>query len=229
MSRTANFTSSSISKLTKLARNGEDFGAPALTYIEEKIMEAKLGRELQAEVDAQPTKWGTIMEPFAFDHIGLEYRLISKKRYHHPKLPWSGMPDVITEELIGDIKCPWTLKAFCKLVDAMGDIEALKKASPEYYWQLVSNAILCRKKKALLIVFAPYKEQLNDVRKHAMAQLDVDGSFINYKEDNELPYLLKGKFYKNINEYEFTVPKDDIDFLTKKVTEASILLEGRKD
>lgn len=225
LSRNGNFSSSEIHKLTKSGRGKSDyFGAPALTYIEEKKMERRLGRPLSTDHDAQPTTWGKLVESIAFERMGLEYQLVSKKRYVHPEIKcWVGMPDVVTDHLSGDIKSPWTMKSFCQMVDAMQEgYEALKEVKPEYAWQLVSNCILTGKKEAGFFVYVPYRDELKEIRE-AAAMTD-EATWINYKDDSYLPYLIEGGYYKNINELIFEVPQSDIDFLTERVLEAEKLL-----
>lgn len=226
--RAGNFTSSEIWKLVTNDRTGKDFGKPALTYISEKIMEIRLGRELTKDHNAKPTNWGTFIEQRAFDCMGLEYQLVSKERYFHPEIKhWSGMPDANTPDLVSDIKCPWTLKAFCELVDAIEKgVSVFKAEFPEYYWQLISNAILTKKTRAAIFVYCPYKSELEEIR--VMAE-NYDGdqnkiAFINWASDDELPYLIEGRHYKNLNSFEFDVPQEDIDLLTERVKKAVAML-----
>jgi len=42
--------------------------------------------------------------------------------------------------------------------------EKLKEECPDIFWQLVSNAILCDKKKAELMLYVPYKDELKLIR-----------------------------------------------------------------
>jgi len=228
--RNANFSSSSIYKLVKTGRGEAEFSAPGLTYIDEKRMEGRLGRALTTEHNARPTTWGTFVEGRVFDILPLNYKLESYTRLKHPKIKhWTGAPDLIDEVIVGDIKCPYTLKAFCQVVDSMTDVEALKKAVPEYYWQLVSNAILSDKDVAELIVYCPYQEELDAIRD--MAQ-NFSGdqnkiAWINWAEDRDLPHLIKGKHYKNINIFRFDIPKEDKQFLEERVTLAVELLNSK--
>lgn len=53
--RIGRFTSSNIWKLTTLDRSGKSFGAPALTYIEEKRAERSLGRSIDLGKQSQAT------------------------------------------------------------------------------------------------------------------------------------------------------------------------------
>ncbi len=231
MSRVATFSSSSIHKLTSKGRGNftiENVGKPYTTYIEEKAMEVKLGRQLQTENSARPTAWGTLVEEFAFGKMGLEFSLVSKERFYNGE-HWSGMPDLLTDEIVGDIKCPWTLKGFCSLVDSIDKgVEFFKENHPEYYWQLVSNAILCKREKAMIVCFAPFKEDLEEIRVLAEEHIGEQNNrfaFINWAEDDELPYLIKGKSYNDINILEFDIPQEDKVLLTERVKMATVELK----
>ncbi len=198
------------------------------TYVGEKVMEKQLGRSLTSENSARPTAWGTLVEEHAFSKMGLEYSLVSKERFYKGDY-WSGMPDLLTDEIVGDIKCPWTLKAFCELVNSMNKgWEAFKEDHPKYYWQLVSNSILCKRDKAMIVCYAPYKEDLEDIRQLAedhMGDLNNRFSFIQWAEDEELPYLIEGNKYNDINVMEFDIPQEDKDILTARVEMAIVELK----
>lgn len=213
-------------------------GTAALTYIEETNMERRLGRALCDEVNARPLTWGKLIEARAFDLLGLEYSLVSKETIQHPIIKfWSGSPDGTKEDTVGDIKCPMTLKSFCQLVDplyngltgmdAMNAIRENHKDGDKYYWQLVSNAILTGSKFAELIVYVPYYSELQEIK--VMAQM-VDTSelskhyWIAMASDGELPYLVDGRYYKNLNVIRFAVPQSDKDLLTDYVTRAGEML-----
>jgi hypothetical protein len=226
MSRVATFSSSSIHNLLSKGRGNfsiENIGKPFTTYVEEKVMEKNLERSLSSENSARPTAWGTLVEEHAFSKMGLEYSLVSKERFYKGDY-WSGMPDLITPEIVGDIKCPWTLKGFCKLVKSMNEgVESFKDNHPEYYWQLVSNSILCKRDKAMIVCYVPYKEDLEDIRQLAedhMGDLNNRFSFIQWADDEELPYLIEGNKYNDINVMEFDVPESDKNILTMRVAMA---------
>lgn len=231
MSRNGTFSSSSIHNLLSKGRGNfsiENIGKPFTTYVEEKVMEKNLGRSLSSENSARPTSWGTLVEEHAFSKMGLEYSLVSKERFYKGDY-WSGMPDLITDEIVGDIKCPWTLKGFCKLVKSMNEgVESFKDNHPEYYWQLVSNGILCNRDKAMIVCYAPYKEDLADIRQLSedhMGDLNNRFAFISWAEDEELPYLIEGNKYNDINVMEFDIPQEDKDILTDRVEMAIVELK----
>lgn len=233
--RVGNFTSSEIVALTKKAKDGKSFGAPALTYIEETNMERRLGRSLTDEVNARPLTWGKLLERRPFEILGLEYVLTSTDTIVHPTIPyWAGSPDggKHTPKTIIDIKCPITLKSFCQFVDAglAGGIEQIReehKDGDKYYWQLVSNAIITGSEYAELIVYMPYKSELEEIRMMAGSVDAADLSkhyWIAMAGDDDLPYLWDGGYYKNVNVFAFKVPSADKELLTNCVLRAGEML-----
>lgn len=211
MERFGNFSSSEIWKLTTLAKNGVDFGKPALTYIQEKKFERLLGRSLNQESRSKYTEWGNICEKFVFDLLPLDYQLISKVRYAHQTVPyWNGMPDCIAVDKVCDIKCPFTLLSFVNQIESH-KVGTFKKDYPEYYWQLVSNAILTDKKIIESIVFVPYFEQIQEIKKIGF----------EYYNDDQLPYLVNDINYKNINIFTYDLDINDVDLLTNLVKKAN--------
>jgi len=217
INRIAHVTSSNAWKL---------FQTPAKlkTYLKELGYEKKLGRGLGSETSAKPLTWGKTMEKRVFELLGLEYSLTSTDSIEHPTIEhWSGTPDGVTNDSVIDIKCPFTMKSFCELVEIIenGTIETFKSEKPEYYWQLVSNAVLTEKKFAELIVYCPFESELNDIR--IMCD-NYDGAdqyklrFITESANEELPYILDNGTYKNLNILKFEVPQSDIDLLTKTIS-----------
>lgn len=227
--RYGRFTSSEIFKLMKNGKAKGSFGAPALTYIAEKKMERRLGRPLDIQQPSRPMSWGSLLEGYVFDKLGLEYRLCSKETIVHPDYDfWAGSPDAEKDDTIVDVKCPFTLKAFCELVDPMksGSIEAIRaehEHGDKYYYQLVSNGILRKKKYAELIVFVPYKSELEAIREYAR---NYDGEdqyrfrWLDMAFSDELPYLPDGCRYNSLNILRWEISEDDKRALTTRVVEA---------
>lgn len=221
--RIGNITSSNCWKL---------FATPAKvkTYITELKYERRLGRPLSTEVEARPLTWGKLCESVAFNLIGTEYTLNSHDTLCHPEIPqWTGTPDGQKKDCVHDIKCPYTLKSFCELVEIIesGDPEKLKSDKPEYYWQLVSNSVLLGTTHAELIVYCPYFEDLG-VIKHAAQNVQAQDLYKYYwigsANEEELPYIIKGGEYSDINKFMFEVPQSDKDLLVKKITETLKLI-----
>jgi len=234
--RVGSFTSSEIVALTKVNKKGDGFGGPALTYISEKNMERRLGRSLSDETNARPLTWGKLLESRAFNQLGLEYILSSTETDQHPEIEyWAGSKDGIKYDkgqTIADIKCPITLKSFCNLVDpiyegltgmdAMNKIRANHKDGEKYYWQLVSNAIITGSKYAELIVYVPYKSELPEIK--MMCDGEPNAYWITMAGEDELPFLIDGGYYKNLNIIRFEVPAEDKEHLTALVKKAGEML-----
>lgn len=226
--RVGNFTSSEIGLLMKEGKQKGSFGVPALTYIEQKNIERRLGRSLESESNARPLVWGKVMERRVFDLLGLEYSLCSEETLKHPDFDfWYGSPDGMKHEepkAVIDIKCPHTLLSFVQLVECKTVDELVNnhKDGEKYFWQLVSNAILTDSDHAELIVYAPYQSELMEIREYAAGKKDA--MWIATAQDSELPYLPDGGHYKNINILRFAVPAEVKKMLTDRVVEASKLL-----
>jgi hypothetical protein len=167
----------------------------------------------------------------------------------HPEIDyWAGSADGFKFDeglTVMDIKCPMTLKSFCQLVDSIemveiggvwvqdgiksiSNIRENHKDGEKYYWQLVSNSIISDCKYAELIVYMPYLSELQDIRDlaHSAEPQDLYKYFwIANGNDEELPHLIDGGFYKNIYTIRFEVPQHDKDFLTERVKMAGALLK----
>ena len=246
MSRHGNFSSSEIYKLIPFGKREmtdeeitehkklnpkskartiqSGFSALGLTYIKQKKYERKLRRPLSKENGGRPNNWGTFVESIAFEKLPLEYSLVSRKRYKHPSLPWTGVPDIkeVSIEMVGDIKCPYSLESFCDLYSYIEN-ETLKENKPEFYWQLVSNSVLTGLKNAELWIYCPLISELDMIR-DKVANLDEGQNkvaFINWAEDNELPYLPLDCEYKSMKGFRFEVPEEDKQFLIERVTLAT--------
>ena len=226
--RIGNFTSSEIAALMANGKKEGTLGVPALTYISECNMERRLGRALENEVNARANTWGLLCERQVYSLIGLEYSTISKITIIHPDYNfWAGSPDSICHEpdgnVITDIKCPFTLKSFCQLVDGwlaggINGLRAAHKDGDKFYWQIVSNAILTGCNVGELIIYAPYFHELQTIREIAAHD---DYAWVKYATDNELPWLYEGGYYSNLNKFRFPIPDEDKQRLTERVTMAA--------
>ncbi len=218
-------------------------GEAALTFISECNMERRLGRALEDESGARPLTWGKLLEKRAFTILPLAYTFSSTETDVHQEIDyWVGSKDGSKDEkeTVIDIKCPMTLKSFCNLVDpiyeglegieCMSEIRKRHKDGDKYYYQLVSNAIINGSKFAELIIYVPYLSELDEIRDMCNSVSD-ENSFkvfwINNAQDSELPHLIDGGYYKNINIVRFEVPQSDKYFLTECVIEAGKLLQKR--
>lgn len=200
--RVGRFTSSKIFKLMKEGRTKGSFGAPALTYIEEKRFEKKLGRRLEIEKGSRATAWGLGVEGWAFEKLPLSYELLSKTTIVHPDIEfWAGSTDLVTDDAVGNIKCP-ELKAFCQLIECNGDPELLREYKDgEYFWQLISDATLNNKKYAELIVYVPYFHDLVKIQEYLYDNEEY--RWLANLNANELPWIPTGGNYKDLNIFRF--------------------------
>ena len=243
--RNGNFTSSEIVALTKMNRKGDDFGEPALKYINQCNMERRLGRSLDGELEAKPTNYGKFVEPLLFSMLQEEYTYNSSQTLVHPKYShWVGTPDgykKTKKRTVVDTKCPFTLESFCNLVNPLYDglegldvMNALRNGytdknglnhakhtdGEKYYWQLVSNACIDDCECAELIVYCPFESELEVIISQAVESGNPSAYFIANGNPKTLPCIKDGGFYNNINIISFEVPIEDKEFLTELVEKA---------
>jgi len=210
--RVGSFTSSEIVQLTKKAKDGS-FGAPALTYIKETNRERKLGRSITNDFSSQETDWGKVCEGYVHGNIkylGTEWEFCGEDTVPHPEIDfWAGSPDLIshrTPRKVGDIKSPFSLSSFCDFADCktIEDVREYHKDGDKYYFQLISNACIMDCNHAELIIFVPYKHELDTIRDRAR-EMGYD-RIAWKKNDMELPYLIPGiSKYPNILKFPFEV------------------------
>lgn len=233
--RLGNFTSSKIAALMSNGKAAGTMGKPAFTYIRSRKREILLGRRLDTDSAARPTSWGNLCEKRAFDLLGLDYILSSKETIKHPTIGnWMGSPDGIKEvdgiKTVFDVKCPYTLNSFCDFYDCLGDINAVRlehEDGEKYYWQIVSNAILTGATLGELIIYCPYLSELQTIKDMAMDMPQEESYkyfWVANANNNELPYLIDGGHYKNINIIRFEIPQEDKDALTERVEAALKIL-----
>lgn len=232
LERFGTFSSSSAWKLMTNNKAGNGFGEKGKTYIKQVSYELELGRAITKEHNAKATNYGTFLERRAFELLGLDYRLVSQERLFHKTLKhYSGAPDLIKDNTVCDVKCPFSLEVFCDKIEALQNIETYKKEFPEDYWQLISNAILLDSndfpvKHMEAVIYVPYLKELTEIRESAN---NYDGdqnkiAFLNFAGDDELPYLIEGKKYKNLNVFSFEVPNEDKIALIERIKIAETLL-----
>lgn len=220
----------------------ESLGDKALTYIEERNMERGLGRSLDNEANSRPTLWGKLVERRVFDILPTSYQLVSQETIIHPEIEyWGGSPDANKFDAgrtVCDIKSPFTLKSFCKLVaplyrglsgtEAMDYVRLNHDDGDKYYWQLISNAILTESQWAELIVYVPYRDELDKIRDLVGYLEDEEQrkyGWLANAPDDELPWIVKDRKYKNLNIIRFPVPDEDKSFLKSRVLLAGLKLE----
>lgn len=230
--RYGRFTSSQIFRL---------MGTPAVkkTYLEETLMERKLGKTLDTDFWSKATSWGYLMEIVAFNELGMEYEMTTKETLLHPILGeyWSGTPDYLTKFKAAEVK-GYEFKKWCKLTDALlaKDIPALKKINKgKEYWQVASNAVIAKKPKAELITKMPYESEFETIREFVatmdpnkspwLAELYESVKWVQFTDKSKVCLLPDGGTYKSLNRFEFTVPMEDIKLLNSTVRENIIHLQ----
>lgn len=228
--RHGTFSSSSIWKLMTKGKAAGSFGAPALKYIKQVNHELTIGRALTCEREARPTSWGEFCQRRVFNILDLSYRNVSELRYFHPSVKrWSGIPDVIRFQTVGDIKAPYNLEVFCDKIDALElGIEAYREEFPEDFYQHISNGILLNENGLMIthfeaIIYVPFRSELDELR--AIAQRSEDRfKWICFADDDELPWIPDGGYYSNLNRYELEIPEADKISLHNRVVEAGKML-----
>lgn len=234
MERHGTFSSSNIWKLMTNDKSGKSFGAPAIKYIRQVQHELRLGRAINREISSHPTSWGLLCEKRVHDILPLEYSLVSSERLFHPSIPfYSGAPDLKKEITVADVKCPHSLEVFCDKLEALNSPITYKSEFPEDYWQHLSNAILLEANGIKTthfeaIIYCPYISELKEIRELASNYDGADQSkyaWINFASDNELPYLIEGKHYKNLNVIRWEIFEPDKKALTDRVIAAGKLLQ----
>jgi len=242
--RHGNYTSSEIVALTTEGKVKGTWGKPALTYIEEKNMERKLGMSLSSDTEARATSWGTFGERMVEMLLGEIYEFSPMETLLHPTIEnWAGSRDAIKNDeglTVAEVKCPYTRKAFCQMVqpiydglegmDAMNAIRDKYSEGDKYYWQIVSNACISGAKYGELIVYMPYQCEIKAIQ-HAAEKAITEGEsqfyFIASSKPEQLPYIKDVGYYSNLNIIRFEIPEEDkrkLEGLVKKAGELLIKL-----
>jgi len=222
--RTANFTSSQIYRLM-----GSD--AVMKTYIEEKRMEQRLGRQLEQDKSSSSAMWGTWLQHRVTNVLlPMDCKPTKNIRRVHSIIPnWTGAEDYLRTDKAGEIKC-YELKKFCKAHDAATTgWETLKKVCPDIAWQIVSHVILSDKGVAELTLYVPYRKELSIIKdKDEWINVLTPEQFedrefqywisrLGFASDHELPYLLEGNYYPNLSSFTFEITDEDRLALTNRV------------
>jgi len=228
--RCGNFTSSEIFALLSLAKNKIDFGSPALTYINKKRMERKLRRSLETSSYSRAMAWGNFVEDYVFTNkIEYGYDILSKQTIKHPSiLGWTGSPDLLNTDTVGEIKCYYP-ENFCSYADVLlsEDLDLFKKEHSKEYWQLISNAIINDKKYCEAILFMPNSTSLDEIKDIATKYEDFDTwkyRFIYEEPKINLPWLPEESEYNELVRFKFEAPEQDKELLTEKEKQSIQLL-----
>jgi len=236
--RLGHFTSSKIVALMSNGKAKDTFGKPFYTYLKSRQREIKLGLPMEVETNTRPLTWGKLAEKRAFNLLGFEYSLSSQETIEHPELKyWSDTSDGLkfkdtSDKTVVEIKCPQTRNSFCDLVEctSIDEVRENHEDGEKFYWQCVSHGVLHDTNKVELIVYMPYKEELQAIKDmiHNPAYIsDKEAKhyyWIDSADEEELPYILNNGKYKNLNIIRFEIPQGDKDALIQRVTIASEML-----
>lgn len=252
--RYGNFSSSNIYKLASKGRGSasiENVGASFHTYIKEKKREAKLKRGINSKAFTRPIIWGIVCELYVFKYkLDTSFSNMNNVgRLSHTEIEnWNGVPDTFRKKdlVVGDIKCQSSLIKFCDLIESKEEgLQSFKNNHSDYYYQLVSNAILTGVDKAERLFYVPYLNELEKIKNFVELEINEDDLPIDLqysqvkwivdevttfleigKKPISIPYLPNDCEYKDFNTFTFDVPKEDIDFLTERVKIAVKLLNN---
>jgi uncharacterized protein YfiM (DUF2279 family) len=129
--------------MTAPRNKSELLSETAKTYIQDYFKEKELG--IAKEFWSRYTDKGLQMEDeaieFAGQVLGWDFVVKNTERYNNEWL--TGEPDVITKDLLADIKCSWDANTF-----PMFDTELKNK---DYFWQLQGYMFLTGMYKAELV------------------------------------------------------------------------------
>lgn len=218
------FTSSEIWKLTKKNKAGNGFGAPAITYIKQRVKQARWGKSFVSS-GSVATKWGLHFEEYAAARFAEEsgLHIISysdpKKDFKCSPLPHhGGTPDFTTfdEEIVGSIKCPQE-EAFIDLWDIIKakDLAKFKKDEEAYYWQLISDKIVTGAKYCAFVIYMPYEDDAADLLSDSDLYWMTD--YASIKPASE---------FTDVAYWIFEPPAEDVEFLTECIIKAGEYLNA---
>jgi len=222
--RIGRFTSSGVWQLMTNGRAAGTTGKPFETYCKQKAREKRLFRSITNDSSSKPTSWGKYMEKRAFSKLDIDYSLTSDVTTEHPTIEnFAGSTDGLKFDdgrTVFDIKCPFTLTSFCDLIECTTD-EMLLKEFPEYFYQLIANAMIHNTKWCELIVYVPYMSELSDIRLGVKYEDNKQLQWIEYAEDYELPYIHPRSEYKDLNILRFEAKQEYKDALTERLLMAN--------
>lgn len=227
--RTGRATSSQMYRVCASLKSGKPSQA-FFTYAEEVASETYIGRTSKTEVKTRPMLWGSLMEVVLFNKLGMGWTMEHKNTILHPKYGhvWSGTPDLVAKEICAEAKCYEPKKfGLLSLCLSKKNIHLLKSKFKEEYWQVVSNCVLTKKKKAMIVTYMPKRSELEDII-DKITDTDflednglkvTDYYFMNKENIESLPYLPDDSNVDSVNSFVFDVPEEDIVFMTKRIIE----------
>jgi hypothetical protein len=157
--RCGKFTSSEVHKLIGKGRAKADtFSQTGKSYIKQKVAEFITKEPIQRPT-TYAMEWGLSNETEALNVFENLYGPIERFGGGNPVFfkytPYfGGSPDGIFKDSVLEVKCPFNQDNHLDHL-LLNTAEDLKEYAPEYYWQMVSNMIILKKRKAIFISYDP--------------------------------------------------------------------------
>lgn len=233
--RVARLTSSKISVLLVKGNGKYGFGAGAITYLNQKLMELDLGRGISLPVNKWEMNWGKLWEVWVHWQLGSEYELIIDRTTINPKMPWhSGSEDFqvnIEGGCISELKC-YQMENHFKYSKCLQkqSIEIFKNEFADEYWQIVSNSLIHNTKYGEAIAFMPTEENLIEMRQLVEGTDYIEKhikddpfkyKFIVDRDLWDLPFIPSHSDFPSMTKFRFEVPIDDKIRLIERLNKAN--------
>ena len=172
---------SSLGKIMTSPRTkGEVLSQTAKTYIEELVKENELG--IKKEFSSRYTDKGLQQEDIAIEMasrvLNLPFALKNTEYFENDFI--KGTPDLILEDEIIDIKCPFTGSTF-----PWFETELPNK---DYYWQMIGYMWLTGKKRARVVyclVNTPEDIILSEIQRTSWNRLEIS---VSEETENEVRF-----------------------------------------
>lgn len=172
---------SSLGKIMTQSRNkGEVLSQTAKTYIEELVKENELG--IKKEFSSRYTDKGIQQEDIAIEMasrvLNLPFALKNTEYFENEFI--KGTPDLILDDEIIDIKCPFSGSTF-----PWFETELPNK---DYYWQMIGYMWLTGRKKARVVyclVDSPEKIIQDEIRRVSWSKFEIE---VTEETENEVRY-----------------------------------------
>lgn len=172
---------SSLGKIMTSPRTkGEVLSQTAKTYIEELVKENELG--IKKEFSSRYTDKGIQQEDIAIEMasrvLNLPFALKNTEYFENEFI--KGTPDLILEDEIIDIKCPFSGSTF-----PWFETELPNK---DYYWQMIGYMWLTGRKKARVVyclVDSPEKIIQDEIRRVSWSKFEID---VTEETENEVRF-----------------------------------------
>ena len=214
------FHPSSVKKLmTNGRKKGEEFGETAKSFLKDIYIQEVFGRK--KDIQTKEMKKGTLCENEALELI----EQVTKQKYfkNHKTLENEfliGTPDVITPDMIIDIKNAWDIWTFGSVTQA--------SVTADYYYQLLCYMQLTGLRKAQInycLVDTPEELISGEMYKLSyqfphLSQEELEERFLNWFVNSDI------EPEKRLKVYEFEFCEEDWLKVEQKIIKGREYLEG---